>query len=219
MVAVSGFAVTGALAGIPIAAIAYAAPAHGSLRVPQGWWRGAPAHPAAVAAVSLLTGAVAALVAHRLPLSPALPAYWIFAVLGVGLAVIDVRRRRLPYPLTGTSVAASLVCFVLAATTSGNPDPLLRAVAAGTATTTALLIMALALPGQLGLGDVTLAGAITLNLGWLSWHAATLGILGGLLLQCVVGLVVRVRVRSNHAVPMGPALLAGWLFGVVLQAE
>ena len=216
VLAASGFAVAGAVAGLPIAAIAYSVPAYGSVRLPERWWRGVPARPTAVATVSTLTGAITGLVTSCLPPSPGLPAFWVFAVLGVGLAVIDIRRRRLPHLLTGTIAVACLVCFIVAAAISGDVDPLLRAVAAGMVTTAALLIIALMLPGQLGLGDVALAGAATLNLGWLGWHAAVLGILCGLLLQGAAGLVVRVRAHSNDPIPMGPALVAGWLAGVLL---
>lgn len=213
--AASGFAVAGAVAAVPIAAIAFSAPAQGSVRLPERWWRGAPARPIVVAALSTLTGALAGLVVRLLPPSPVLPAFWAFAVLGVGLAVIDIRRRRLPHPLTATMVAACLFCYVVAAAISGNADPLLRAVILGTVTTAALLIIALAMPGQLGLGDVALAGAVTLNLGWLAWQAAVVGIFCGLLLQGAAGLVVRARTH-NEPIPMGPALVAGWLVGVVL---
>ncbi|MGC9671407.1 prepilin peptidase [Planosporangium sp. 12N6] len=159
---------------------------------------------------------MAGLIGGLLPLSPALPAFWIFAVLGVGLAIIDVRQRRLPHALTGTLWATSVLCFATTATLTGNVSPLLRALIAGLVASTALLIVALALPGQLGLGDVTLAGAITLNLGWLSWQATATGFLGGLVIQGFVGLAAKVRTRSNNAVPMGPALVAGWLAGLLL---
>lgn len=215
VLAASGFAVAGAVVAVPIAAIAYSAPAHGSVRLPERWWRGAPARPTAIATLAALTGAAALLVTSCLPPSPALPAFWLFAVLGLGLAVIDIRRRRLPHLLTGTMVAACLVCFVVAAAVSGNADPLLRAVATWLATTAALLIIALALPGQLGLGDVALAGAVTLNLGWLSWQAAVFGVLCGLLLQGIAG-IIRAQAHSNDPIPMGPALVAGWLAGVLL---
>ncbi|MDM4721369.1 prepilin peptidase [Micromonospora sp. WMMA1363] len=215
VLAASGLAVAGALAGIPIAAISYAAPAHGRLQVPAGWWRGAPARPAAVLAVSLMAGAAAWLVVWRLP-TTIMPAFWAFAVVGVGLAVIDVRRRRLPYALTGTLATVCVICFLVAAAINGNYAALLRAVVAGSATTAALLLIALALPGQLGLGDVALAGAITLSLGWLSWQAAAVGILCGLMIQGFLGVVAKARTRIDSALPMGPALLAGWLSGALL---
>lgn len=211
----SGFGLAGALAGIPLAAIAYSAPAHGNLRLPAGWWRGAPARLLTVAAVSLTTGAITAAVGSLLPTSAALPAYWLFAVLGVGLAIIDVRQHRLPHVLTGTLIFTCLTSFVIVAAMSGNPAPLLRAVIAGVIATTTLFVIALSLPGQLGLGDVTLVGAITMSLAWLSWHAAAHGLIIGLTLQGVLGFLARTRSRSRTALPMGPALLAGWLAAIL----
>jgi hypothetical protein len=208
----------GALAGIPVAAIAYAVPAHGRVRVPERWWRGAPARPAAVAATAFLTSAAALIVAAALPLSPALPAFWLFAVVGIGLAITDARRRRLPHGPTGALWASCLLCFTVTVTTSGNVGPLVRALIAGSVTTAALVAVALAMSGQLGLGDVAFAGAITLSLGWLSWQSAAIGILAGLLLQGVIGLIVKMRRRSDGVMPMGPALVAGWLLAVLLAA-
>ncbi|WP_018909378.1 A24 family peptidase [Salinispora arenicola] len=210
----SGLGLAGALAGIPLAAIAYSAPAHGHLHLPEGWWHGAPARPPTVAAVSLLTGATTAVIGGLLPMSATLPAYWLFAVVGVGLAVIDIRRRRLPHVLTGTLMATCLISFIVATAVSGNPAPLLRAIIAGATTTTTLVIIALSLPGQLGLGDVTLAGVITLNLGWLSWHTVAHGLIIGLVLQGVLGFAARARPRGQVALPMGPALLTGWLSAI-----
>jgi leader peptidase (prepilin peptidase)/N-methyltransferase len=214
--AVSGFAVAGAFAGVPVAAIAFAAPTHGTLRVEGRWWLGEPARPPIVGIISLLTGTAAGLVAGCLPLSPALPAFWIFAVLSIGLAVIDLRHHRLPHAITSTIAIASIGCFTLAAALSGNPDSLLRAVATGAISAVVMLIVALAFPGQLGLGDVALAGAVTLNLGWLSWQAAAVGIFGALLLQAAAALVVKAKVRSDGITPMGPAFATGWLVSILL---
>lgn len=217
--AATGFAVAGALASIPTTAIAYAAPAHGNLRVPRRWWRGAPARPATVASVSLLTGAAAALVAGILPRSPALPAFWLFGVLGFGLAIIDLRCRRLPHMMTGLTVIVSIACFTAAATLSGNAGPLLRALGVGSITATAMLIVAMALPGQLGLGDVAVAGAIGLNLGWLGWQAATAGMAAAFVIQGISALSVKARSRGDGIMPLGPALIAGWLVGVLSTAS
>lgn len=56
-------------------------------------------------------------------MSAALPAYGLIAVIGVGLASIDVRRRRLPHVLTGTVMATCLISFIVATAASGNPAP------------------------------------------------------------------------------------------------
>ncbi|WP_412736045.1 prepilin peptidase [Krasilnikovia sp. MM14-A1259] len=141
--------------------------------------------------------------------------FWVFAVAGVGLSIIDVRRRRLPHVLTGGLWVACVVCFGLAAAVEGDAGPLWRAIIAGVAASAALLVIAFTLPGQLGLGDVVLGGVITLSLGWLSWQAAALGILVAFVLQGVVGLAAKMRAWGDHAVPMGPALWAGWLLAAL----
>ncbi|WP_236718300.1 prepilin peptidase [Actinoplanes sp. TFC3] len=166
--------------------------------------------------MSALTGTVTGLITTCLPRSPGLPAFWVFAVLGVGLAVIDIRRHRLPHLLTASMVAACLVSFVVAAGISGNIHPLLRAVAVGMVFASVLFIVALLLPGQLGLGDVALTGAVALNLGWLGWQDAIVGVLCGLLVQGITGLAATIRAHSNDPTPMGPALVAGWFVSVLL---
>ncbi len=213
--AASGFAVAGALAGVPIAAIAYSAPAQGPIRIPHRWWHGAPARPPAVLAISLIAGVAAGLVARRLP-TVSMPAFWVFAVLGVGLAVIDVRRHRLPHPLTGTAAAASTLCFAVDAAVNGSGGSLLRGLAAATITALVMLAVALSFPGQLGLGDVALSGVVTLHLGWLSWQTAIAGMFTAFVLQGVVGLIVRARMRAPATSPMGPAMWAGWLLAVLV---
>ncbi|MFI9640885.1 prepilin peptidase [Micromonospora sp. NPDC051925] len=168
----------------------------------------------AVAVAAATIGAVAS------P-TPALPAFWLFAVVGVGLTIVDVRCRRLPHRLTGVLWASSGLFFTVAVLTGSDVGQLIRAASAGIGTATVMLAVALALPGQLGLGDVVFAGAVAFNLGWLGWQTAVLGVVAGLLLQGAIVLVVKIR-RTTNAIdtptPMGPALAAGWFLAVVLAA-
>lgn len=214
--AVYGLAAAGALAGVPTAAVAYSAPASGSIRIPARWWRGAPADPATVLLVSTAAGTATGAIAARLPWSSATPAYWLFAILGVGLAIIDVRRRRLPYVLTGTALIVHLLAYGTSSVSTGDVAPLLRALGAGLATTTAMLIIALLFPGQLGLGDVALTGVIATSLGALGWTTVLHGILSGLLIQAMGAIVL--RCTAGQALPMGPALIAGWLAAILLYS-
>lgn len=216
--AATGLGVAGTLAGIPVAAIVYSMPATGRVHLPKRWWIGGPARPALVFATAICTGAAAAIVGAVVPATFALPSFWLVAIVGVGLAIIDVRRRRLPFGPTGALWALCIGCFAVTVAISGNATPLIRAVTMGCATSAALLLVALAMPGQLGLGDVVFAGAITLSLGWLGWQPAALGLLTGLALQGAVALVAKLRRRGNDPIPMGPALVVGWLLAVVLAA-
>ena len=222
VLAASGFAVAGALAEIPIIAVAYAVPAHGTVRVPHRWWRGAPASPTAVIAAALLAGGAAGVVAVRLPPSPVLPAFWLFAVVGVGLAVIDIRRRRLPHAMTGTLWATCGLGLIGESFASENIHSLVTGAIAGASVVVLALLIAFALPGQLGLGDVSLAGAIALSLGGLSLSTASLGLITGTALQACVAVASELRSRdrlSRSHLPFGPALLLGWFVALAASAR
>lgn len=123
--------------------------------------------------------------------------------------------QRLPHQLTGALYASSGPCFTAAAISGEGVAPLLQATGSAIVTAAALLVVALALPGQLGLGDVALAGAIALSLGWLGVQAVIVGLLTGLVLQAAAAIAVRLRRTGNALTPMGLALLVGWLLGVV----
>lgn len=213
-----GLGLAGVLAGVPVAAVAYGASAAGPVKMPQRWWLGRPARPALVVATAGSSGVAGAIIGASMPLTFALPAYWIFAVLGIGLVIIDARCRRLPHRLTGALWASSGLCLAVSAATGGDVQPVVRAAGAGLATAAVLFVIALALPGQLGLGDVLFASAITFTLGWLSWSAAVFGLLAGLLAQGVVVLAARVFGREQATFPMGPALFIAWLAAVALTA-
>lgn len=211
-----GLGLAGALAGVPIAAIAYGAQVSGPVRLPARWWTGGPARPTEVIGTAVLAATAAAVIGANVPWGVALPAFWLIAVVGVGLAIIDVRCCRLPHRLTGSLWLSSGLSFLAAAVPGGDIEPLLRAAGAGAATSAILLLVALAMPGQLGLGDVVLAGATTFSLGWLSWQAAATGLLAGLLLQGIMRIAgSRRRAERAKASPMGPALIAGWLLAVM----
>jgi leader peptidase (prepilin peptidase)/N-methyltransferase len=142
---------------------------------------------------------------------------WLPGLLGVGLAIVDVRQRRLPFLMTGAMYALSGPALVVVAVISGDPAPVIRALVAGIAAIGVFLAVAMALPGQLGLGDVVLIGWIALTLGWLGWGRLGVGLLAGLLVQAATAATLMALRRRcvDGGLPMGPALLAGWLVGVV----
>ncbi|RZU48768.1 hypothetical protein EV385_0492 [Krasilnikovia cinnamomea] len=88
---------------------------------------------------------------------------------------------------------------------------------AGTLTALAMLTMALAFSGQLGLGDVALLGVVNLNLAWLSWQAALAGVLIAFMLQGILVLTCKGRTETRATSPMGPAIWAGWLLAVFVS--
>jgi len=129
----------------------------------------------------------------------------------VALAIIDLRRRRLPFAITSAMYLVCGVAFLVEPAVSRDAAALLRAAGITALTLGGLLVLALALPGQLGLGDVVFAGWIVLSLGWFSWRAAVLGLVVGLLVQLAVAGVLGLGSSRSRMLPMGPALLAGWV--------
>ncbi|MEU8295785.1 A24 family peptidase [Micromonospora sp. NPDC048909] len=145
---------------------------------------------------------------------PALPAFLLVAAVGLVLAVVDLACLRLPDPLVTTATGAAALALVVAALVGGTPARLALAVAGAAVSLAVYLALAL-LPGsRLGAGDVKLAAALGLPLGWLGWP--TLGwalvlphVLNGLV---VLALLATRQVRRDTALPFGPAILVGaWL--------
>ncbi|WP_328463905.1 prepilin peptidase [Actinoplanes sp. NBC_00393] len=158
------------------------------------------------------SAAVAGVPAALLGPVPGLPVLLIAGVLGVLLAMIDLRCLRLPDPLVG---ALALVVGVPLALI--EPARIGTAVAAGAAVGIVYLAIAL-LPGRgLGLGDVKLGAVLALLLGFGGWAAVAVGFAAAHLINGVVAgwLLVTGRARGGRALPFGPALLAGALLGVV----
>jgi leader peptidase (prepilin peptidase) / N-methyltransferase len=206
---------TGALAGVPAAAVAYAVPEHGPVRLPGRWWTGAPAPLLATIAIAVVAGACCALAAIRAPSLIISPAFALIAVVGTALAIIDIRHQRLPHLLTSLLWAVSAVCFTIDAVIRHNPAALLRASISAAAVVSLFLVLALAFPGQLGLGDISFAGVLTFTLAWLGLRVLVTGLAIGLIIQAVLGLaVIAYRRRTGHRVAMGPALFVGWLIAL-----
>jgi len=207
--------VAAVLAGVPLTAFAFAVSGEGGLGVPDRWWRGGPAPRWAVLVAPALIGVAAVFACLRCECPAVVAAFWLTAVLGTTMAVIDLRCRRLPHALTAVVSSTAVVCFSIDAILSGDARRLIVAVSTGLVTATGLFVVALALPGQFGLGDVTFAGALALSLGWLCWTAAPAGLLATFCLQAAAVLGLRLTRRWTSATrisfPMGPALVLGWL--------
>ncbi|MGW2248987.1 prepilin peptidase [Kitasatospora sp. NPDC001660] len=143
------------------------------------------------------------------------------AGLGVVLAFVDGRVRRLPYQLTLPLAAGLAVLLAVPAVTEGRPGVLVRcllvALAAG-----ALFELPVWL-GLMGPGDSPLAFALGGLLGWYGWGVAFSGLfftvlLAGLwaILRAAAALARRRPVRGLD-VPVGPFLLLGTLLAVLAR--
>jgi leader peptidase (prepilin peptidase) / N-methyltransferase len=150
---------------------------------------------------------------------PALPVLLVVAAVGLVLARVDLACLRLPDPLVLAAGLLALAGLTATALLVDEPARLLGALTGATVAGAAHVLLAV-LPGsRLGFGDVKLATALGLPLGWLGRDALLVGLLLPHLLHgtLVVGLLAARRVRRDTLLPLGPALLAGaWLAAVLI---
>lgn len=161
-----------------------------------------------------LASAADGLIAWRLGASPALAACLYFGVLGSVLAVLDVTTRRLPNRLVLPSYPIAVLLLGLAAFISGAWWPLARA-SIGMAVLAGLFgALAVAFPGQLGLGDVKLAGLLGLYLAWFGLSALATGLLLAWSMAAFAVAIGRLGHR-RRSLPLAPFLVLGTLIAIL----
>lgn len=188
------------------------------------WSRRCPhcvAKLAGPAVVPVLATVVLALLAARFGLGLELLAFTYIGLVGVVLAVIDARTRRLPNPLVlpAYPIAVALItaaALAPSATTAQLGYALFGLVGVGAF----FLVLWLIHPAGMGWGDVKLSGILGLYLGWLGFANLLFGIFAAFLASSLVGLALMVAGRGTRKtqIPLGPFLLAG-LLGAVLAGD
>jgi leader peptidase (prepilin peptidase)/N-methyltransferase len=167
----------------------------------------------------LLAGLAFAVAARVHPAIVAAAGCWL-VVSGVPLAVIDVRVRRLPDVLTGTSLAGLAALLTAAAVSNADFSDLGRAGAGGLAVGSLFGLLAVARPGSAGLGDAKLGLSTGAMAGWLGWGPLLASVFAAFVLAAAAGLWLvgtrRARLRGG-SLPFGPFLLAGCLIVVLLS--
>ncbi|WP_427007034.1 prepilin peptidase [Pseudarthrobacter sp. H2] len=142
------------------------------------------------------------------------------AAISVALGLIDLDTYRLPdaIVLPGYVVAAAL--FAVASVITGDYSALLRAAVGMASLWTAYLLMALAYPGGMGLGDVKLAGLLGMFLGWTGWGELAVGAFAAFLLGGLYSLILLAAGRASRksGIPFGPWMLLGAWAGILAGA-
>ena len=148
-------------------------------------------------------------------------AFAFFGALGVALSAIDIATQRLPDPLTLPAYPILITLLAAAALASHDFSALGRALLGGLALSGGFLLLALIRPGQLGGGDVKLAGLAGLALGWLGWPALVAGVALGFVLSAVVSVVLLAarKVRLSSSISFGPFLLGGVLLATLMSGR
>ncbi|WP_395640467.1 prepilin peptidase [Pseudolysinimonas sp.] len=170
-------------------------------------WRFAPDVVGALTA-GAVPGAIAGILV--------LVAFLYLAAIGLALALIDLDTRRLPNVLVLPMYVVGGVLFTATAAISGRWD-LLATAAIGMAGLGLLyLVLAVVRPGGMGMGDVKLAGALGLFLGWLGPETLAVGAIAGFLLGGGAGVVLLLRGAGRKAsLAFGPWLIAGAWVGIL----
>lgn len=171
--------------------------------------------------LELATAGVLALLLGRFAGQPDVVAFGFVGALGVALAAIDIAVNRLPDRLTLPAYPILIALLAVSGMAGHDATAFVRAVLGGLALTGGYLLLALLRPGQLGGGDIKLAGIAGLVLGWLGWPTLITGALLGFVLSAVVSLALlglrRITLRST--ICFGPFLLGGALLAVLLSGQ
>jgi leader peptidase (prepilin peptidase)/N-methyltransferase len=176
-------------------------------------WRSRPLLTGGMAG---LGGALAVLLLPSLALAPA----WIaLAWIAAPIVRTDLARHRIPDVLNLAAITAGGLLLLI----PWDAGAYGRAWLAALAVTAGLLALALITPSGLGMGDVKLAPALGLYLGYLGWGAVLIGVVAGFVLGALaaLGLLARDALAGKplsgalrQSLPFGPFLLLGTLVGL-----
>jgi leader peptidase (prepilin peptidase)/N-methyltransferase len=146
----------------------------------------------------------------------ALVAFLYLAAISVALSAIDIDVQKLPNRIVLPSYIVGAVLLGAAALVGGDPVALGRAAAGAGILVAFYLVLAIAKPGGMGMGDVKLAGVIGLYLGYLGWGQLVVGAMGAFILGGLFGIAVLIarRGKGGRAIPFGPWMLAGAWVGI-----
>jgi leader peptidase (prepilin peptidase) / N-methyltransferase len=169
--------------------------------------------------LELATAAVLALLLGRFGARLETLAFAFLGVLGVALAAIDITVQRLPDRLTLPAYPILIALLATAAIAGHDLTAMVRALLGGVTLAAGYLLLALLRPGQLGGGDIKLAGVAGLALGWLGWSTLIAGTVLGFVLSALVSLALlasrRITLRSQ--ICFGPFLLGGALLAILIS--
>jgi leader peptidase (prepilin peptidase) / N-methyltransferase len=136
--------------------------------------------------------------------------------ISTALTLIDLDVHRLPNALVLPAYPVIAVLLAVSSALDGDWPALLRGVIGLVVLGGAYLLLAVAVPGGMGLGDVKLAGVLGLVLAYLGWGPLAVGAFGAFVLggSFAIGLMVLGRVQRGSGIPFGPWMLGGAWLGV-----
>jgi leader peptidase (prepilin peptidase)/N-methyltransferase len=175
------------------------------------WWRGQAVGRRRLVATAVLATVLGLLAGVQAGWTVAVPVFVGLAALLTPLGVIDVVCHRLPDRLVAAAAVYLVASLAGVAAVDDQWPRYGRALEAGVALLAAMLALALATQGSLGLGDVKLCGVLGAYAGWFGWTEVVLAMVAafGLATLTVLPLLVLRRATLATHVAFGPMLLLG----------
>ncbi|MFJ6936866.1 prepilin peptidase [Streptomyces sp. NPDC101132] len=172
-------------------------------------------HPVRVA---VLTGVVCGALAWAAGTVPEAAVWVLLAPFAVLLALVDRAVHRLPDVLTLPLAAGAAALLGAAALTPGAAGSWRGGLLGGLVLGAAYFLLFLINPNGMGFGDVKLALALGVALGWYGWGVLLVGAFLGFLYGGIYGLALVLRGRAGRktALPFGPFMAAGAFTGLLL---
>ncbi|MFH8880477.1 prepilin peptidase [Streptomyces californicus] len=168
----------------------------------------------------VVTAAVGVALAAATGARPELVAWLALTPVAVLLAVVDQRVHRLPDPLTLPLAATAVLLLGGAALLPGAAGSWTSGLLGGLALGGFYFLLFLINPNGMGFGDVKLALALGVVLGWYGWAVLFIGGFAGFLFGAVygLGLVLLRGAGRKTGIPFGPFMITGTLAGLLLGA-
>ena len=148
-----------------------------------------------------------------------LPALLYLAAISIALTLIDLDTHTLPNRLVLPAYPVSLVLLAAASTLDPRGlSALLGALIGAAALFTFYLLLALAYPRGMGLGDVKLAGVLGLYLGWFGWSELVVGAFAAFILGGCYAFTLLAQKKATRVsgIPFGPWMLLGSWVGILV---
>lgn len=136
--------------------------------------------------------------------------------IGAWLIVIDARTHRLPNRIVLPTLGALLALILIEAVITGEWWTLIRAAAGMLILGGFYAVLRSMSGGGVGGGDVKLAAAIGLVLGWHGWQALAVGAAAAFVLGAVFALTLMAFRRANRStrIAFGPWMIIGAVLGI-----
>lgn len=145
-------------------------------------------------------------------------AHLVLLAVALALIAIDIAEHRLPDRIVLPVLAGEAALVVAEAVATGDGGSALRAGAGMLALGGFYALLRVISGGGLGGGDVKLAAAIGLVLGWHGWQALVVGAVAAFVLGALAALVLLAAGRADGGtrIAFGPWMILGAALGIGL---